>query len=61
MKQNTKRGRKVTPQEKAILAIAEVVDRLPFNDYNIKQKVMDILGVEWVSNNSSFTPSSKVI
>lgn len=47
---------KLNKIEKAIIALAEHIDMQPFNNYKVKQEVLDILGYEFVKDGQ--TPSS---
>jgi hypothetical protein len=37
---------KLTPEQEAIIYIAEILDSVPGNDYKVLQPVLDILGLE---------------
>lgn len=39
---------KLNRTEKALIALAEHIDRNPFNDYKVKQEILDILGYEFI-------------
>lgn len=34
--------------EKALLILAEHIERCPFNDYKVRQEVLDALGLEFI-------------
>ncbi len=45
--------------EKALIALAGHVDSNPFNEYKVKQEILDILGLEFVPEKPKQPPSKK--
>ncbi len=41
---------KLNKTERALIALAEHIDANPFNNYKVKQEILDILGYEFVPN-----------